>query len=273
MSAVDLLLGYPFLQRAFLAALLVALLCGVLGVYVVLRGLSMLGDGLAHISFAGVAIGLVAGIYPLAVALVVAVAGALVIQALRSREVVRADTAVGILFTAGLALGILVVSRGRAGVDVASYLFGNLLAVTSGDLVLVSVLAALLLGLFFAFQKEMLYVTFSEEAARLSGLPVAALNTLFTVATAVSVVVAARIVGVLLVSALLVVPAAAALQRTRSFRATLVASVLYGTGSVVLGTLAALQWDAATGASIALASTFLFAAAVMVRAARARLTA
>ena len=273
MNAIDLLLGYPFLQRAFLAALLVALLCGVLGVYVVLRGLAMLGDGLAHISFAGVALGLVAGVYPLGLALVVAVAGALVIQLLRSREVVRADTAVGILFTAGLAMGILVVSRGRGGVDVSSYLFGNLLAVTTADLVLVSVLAALLLGLFFAFQKELLYVTFSEEAARLSGLPVGALNTLFTVATAVSVVVAARIVGVLLVSALLVVPAAAALQRTRSFRGTLVASVAFGAGSVVLGTLAALQYDAATGASIALAGTLLFAGAVAWRAAAARLTA
>ena len=269
MSAVDLLLSYSFLQRALLAALLVALLCGVLGVYVVLRGLAMLGDGLAHISFAGVAIGLVAGVYPLAVALVVAVAGAFAIQALRSRDVVRTDTAVGILFTAGLALGILVVSRGRAGgVDIGSYLFGNLLAVTAGDLWLVGGASVALLALFALFQKELLYVTFSEEAAKLSGLPVAALNALFTVATAMSVVVAARIVGVLLVSALLVVPAAASLQATRSFRGTLVASVLYGLASVLLGTVAALQWDLATGATIALASTGLFGVAVLARLTR-----
>lgn len=264
MSAVELFLTYPFLQRALLAALIVAALCAALGVYVVLRGLSMLGDGLAHISFAGVALGLVLGFYPLALALVAAVAGALLIHVLRAKEVVRGDTAIGILFTAGLALGILLVSRsGGLGVDLTSYLFGNLLAVSGRDVLLVTSVAVVLLAVLLVLHKELFAVTFSEEAAKLSGLPVGLLNVLFTAATAASIVVAARIVGVLLVSALLVVPAATALQFERSFRATLIWSVGLGLASVVAGVYAAAQWGYATGASIALTSTILFAVVVL----------
>ena len=263
MSAIDLFLDHPFLQRALFAALVVAALCAALGVYVVLRGLSMLGDGIAHISFAGVALGLVLGIYPLGLALAAAILGALVIQALRSREVVRGDTAIGIIFTAGLALGILLVSRSRGlGIDLSAYLFGNLLAVSAADVVLVGLVAVALLAILLVLHKELLYVTFNEEAARLSGLPVAALNVLFTAATAASIVIAARVVGVLLVSALLIVPAASALQFQRSFRKTLVLSVAFGLVSVLAGIYAAAQYSLATGASVALAATALFALSV-----------
>lgn len=265
-DAVRLFVEFPFLQRALLAALLVGVLCAALGVYVVLRGLSLIGDGLAHLSFAGVALGLALGVYPLPLAIVFAVVGALVIQALRSRELVRGDTAIGILFTAGLATGIVIVSRSRGlGTDVSSYLFGNLLAVTSTDLALIAGVATALLALLALFHKEFLYITFSEEAARLSGLPVGALNTVFTALTAVSIVVAARVVGILLVSALLVVPAAASLQWARSFRRAILASAGLGVASVLLGVLAATGYDLATGASIALASTALFAAALASR--------
>ena len=259
MSAIELFLDYPFMQRALLAALIVAALSAALGVYVVLRGLALLGDGLAHISFAGIALGLVLGIYPLALALVAAILGALAIHALRAREIVRGDTAIGILFTAGLALGILIVSRNRGvGADLAGYLFGNLLAVSARDVAVVAIAAAILLALLVLLHKELFYITFSEEAARLSGLPVAALNVVFTAATAASVVIATRIVGVLLVSALLIVPAATALQLGRSFRATLAWSIGFGFLSVTLGVFAAAQWGLATGASVALASTLLF---------------
>lgn len=271
MSAIDLFLDYPFMQRALLAALIVAALCATLGVYVVLRGLSLLGDGLAHISFAGIALGLVLGLYPLALALVAAVLGALAIHALRSKEIVRGDTAIGILFTAGLAVGILLVSRNRGiGADLASYLFGNLLSVSAQDVVLVAGVAAVLLALLLLLHKELFYATFSEEAARLSGLPVGALNVVFMAATAASIVVASRIVGVLLVSALLIVPAATALQLGRSFRATLAWSVGFGLFSVAAGVFAAAQWGLATGASVALASTLVFVVVTLAKRLGAR---
>lgn len=234
----------------------------------------MLGDGLAHISFAGVALGLVLGFYPLAIALIAAVLGALAIHALRAKEVVRGDTAIGILFTAGLATGIVLVSRSRGlGIDLSSYLFGNLLAVTSSDVVAVGAIALVLLGALVVLHKELFYTTFSEESARLSGLPVGLLNVLFTIATAASIVVAARIVGVLLVSALLIVPAATALQFGRSFRATLAISVAAGLASVVAGIWIAAEYGLATGATVALAATALFAIVVIGKRALPRASA
>lgn len=265
MSALDFV-GYEFFQRAIVAAIVVATLCAVLGVYVVLRGLSMLGDGLAHVSLAGVALGVVVGAYPLVFALGAAIAGALAIQVLRSREIVRADTAIGILFTAGLATGILVMTRSAgASRDLDSYLFGRLLGASATDVWVLAGVAVALLLTFALLQKELLYVTFSEQAARLSGLPVGALNVVFTVATASAVVVASRVVGVLLVSSLLVVPAATSLQLARSFRSTIVVSVLFGVAAALGGLFAAAQWDAPVGASIALASTALFALAALAR--------
>lgn len=271
-DAIQLFLDYPFMRRALLAALAVAILAAVLGVYVVLRGLSLLGDGLAHISLTGVALGFVLGIYPLLMALVAAIVGAVLIQTLRSREVVRGDTAIGILFTAGLALGILIISQGPGtGVALESYLFGNILAVSAQDVTMIAVVAAVLLATFALLHKEMLYVTFNEEAARLSGLPVGVLNVVFTVVTAASIVVAARVVGVLLVSALLVVPAATSLQLARSFRGALLFSVIAGVASVLVGVLAAAQYGTPTGASIALASNAVFGATVLAKSSIERL--
>lgn len=263
MTALEYFLAYDFARWQLLAALVVALLCSALGVYVVLRGMSMLGDGLAHISFAGIALGLVLGLHPLPVAFALALAGALVIQALRSRQIVRGDAAIGILFTAGLALGVLLVSKaGGTGVNAQAYLFGNLASVQRQDAWLVSGLGLLLVLVLALFHKELLSITFHEEAARLSGVPVALVNTLFTALTAASIVVAARVVGVLLVSALLVVPAAASLQLARSFRAAVLLSVGFGLLSVLAGVYASTEHGLPTGASVALAATLLFALVV-----------
>lgn len=273
-TPLDLVINYPFLQRALLAALVVAALAGLLGIYVVLRGLSLIGDGLAHISFAGVALGLTLGIYPLGFALVFAIIGALIIQALRTSGKVRGDTAIGILFTAGLAFGIIVISKQKGfGVDLTTYLFGNILAVTNADLILVGAVALGLLVVFALLRKEFFYVTFSEEAARLSGLPVGALNVLFTVLTAATIVVAARLVGILLVSALLIVPAATSLQFARSFRFALALSVVVGLVSVLVGLYVAIAYGLATGASIALSSTLIFGLALGGKALASRLRA
>lgn len=263
--AHELFFEYAFLQRAIFAALIIAVLSGVLGVYVVLRGLSMLGDGIAHISFAGVAIGLAFGIYPLGFALLAAILGALAIHFLQTYGLVKSDAAIGILFTAGLALGILIVSAGPGfGTSVHTFLFGNLLAVTERDLWFIGILAVVLVALLVALRKELFYVTFSPEAARISGVPVGALDVIFTIVVASTIVVAVRIVGVLLVSALLVVPAASALQVARSFRTALAASVAFAVAGVLAGVYFSVPFGTATGASIALATTLFFVLSTMV---------
>lgn len=272
-NPIDLFLQYGFYRRAVIAALLVAVVAGALGIHVVLRGLSLIGDGLGHIGLAGVAIGLVVGIWPLGFALVAAVLGALTIQLLQAKNVVKGDTAIGILFTAGLGIAVLLLSSGPGfGPSADAFLFGNLLSVGPTDLYVVAVLAAGILLFLTLAGKELFATTLNAEDARLSGVPVFWVELGFTLATAASVVVAVRVVGALLVSGLLIVPAAASLQLARSFQAALLGSVAIGVAAVLLGIWWATAAGVATGAAIAVASVGLFAAATLV-ARRPRRTA
>jgi zinc transport system permease protein len=256
--------GYDFMLRALLAGVLVALLCSLVGVFTVLRGMGMISDGLGHVSFAGVAIGLLVGAFPLEFALLASILGAITIQLLRERGLLKGDVAIGLVFTAGLAIGIAIISHGHGlGVNVSSYLFGNILAVTASDVELVFGLGLLLSATILVFYKEFMYLTFNEEAARVSGLPVGALNLFFSILIGAGVALAARVVGVLLVSALIVVPAAAALQHARSFKWTLAGAAGLGVLAVVLGLYASFSLDVAAGSAIALVSIgeFIVAAA------------
>lgn len=270
MSAIELFLEHPFLQRALLAALLIAFVAAVLGVYVVLRRMSLIGDGLAHVSLTGVAVGFIFGMYPLGWALVAALVGGIGIHLLMEKGIVKSDAAIGIIFTGGLALGILMISADRGlGVDTHDYLFGNLLAVTGFDVAVVAVLCTLLFLVLLLLSKELFFITFSSEAARIAGLPVRILDLLFTGLTAVAVVVSVRIVGVLLVTALLVVPAASALQLARSFKAALILSAGFGLTATLAGIWVAVTYGTATGASIAVTAIALFLLAVVAGRVRA----
>ena len=259
MSFLADLVEYEFLRNALFAGLLVATICATLGVYLVLRNMSLLGDGLAHISFGGVAIGLAAGLLPFWSALVAAILGAVTIHLLRERGLMKGDAAIGILFTAGLATGVLVISATQGLVNVHGYLFGSLLAIPREDLWLIGGVGAALVLLLLVFHREFFYMTYSEEAARVSGLPVHFLNLLFVSLTAAAIVSAARVTGVLLVSALIIVPASSALQLGRSFAATILWSIGFGLLSVVLGLGVSVEYGTAPGATIALANIGLFA--------------
>jgi zinc transport system permease protein len=263
--------GYDFMQRALVAGLSVAVVASLLGVFNILRGMALVSDGLAHVSLAGVALGLAFGLYPVWMGLLAAICGGLSVQILRERQLAKSDTAIGIIFSAGLAVGIALISRGgRLNVNAGNYLFGSILAVTRTDLVTVAVAGAVVLAALLLFYKEMLYLAFNEQAARVSGLPVNTLNTGFMILTATTVVLVVRVVGVLLASALMIVPAAASLQVARSFRGALLLSVALGMVCVVLGLYASFVVDIASGAAIALASTLVFV--VMVAVSRIRRT-
>ncbi len=266
MNAIEILLEFPFMQRALLAAVAVAVVCGFLGVFIVLRGMSMLGDGIAHMSFAGVALGVATGFYPFSIALVTAVIGAIALHFLRAYKVVAGDTAIGILFTAGLATGVVIISySGGLNVGLHTYLFGSILTILPRDVWFVVAVGAALILLFVLFYKEFLYLTLSEEAAQVAGLPVAFLNILFTAVAAATIVAAARVVGILLVSALLIVPAAASLQLARSFRTVILLSMTFGVVAAVTGMLAAAEYGLAPGGAIALVSTAIFIGSVTMK--------
>jgi zinc transport system permease protein len=261
----ELFLSDPYFERVFLTALVVAAVGGVLGVFLVLRNLSLLGDGIAHIAFAGIAIAFAAGFLPLPTSIVWASLGALTIQELRRRGIVKGDTAIGIIFTTSLALGYMLIYKGSVRVDVESFLFGNLLFATTSDLNL-ALGTALIVAVFLALLWRPLFaLTFDLESAEVLGLPIRTLESVFTVLVAASIVVAARVVGVLLVSSLVVVPAATSLQFARGFRGALLLAPLIALATVTVGMFVSATWVFPAGTSIALVSGALFLGAVSLR--------
>ena len=250
---------YGFMQRALLAGLLVGGICGLLGVFVVLRRTSQLGDSLAHAAFGGVALGVMLGIYPVYAALVVAVAGAIAIHALRERGV-YGDLAVTIVYATGLAGGVFLISfSGGLNVDLLSLLFGSILTVSWTDVTMIAGLFVLALSVLALLYKEIFAFAFDPEGARVSGVPVQGLDVGFTVLTAVAVVLSMRAVGILLVAPLLVLPAASSMRLRLGMRATIAGAVGFALLAIVAGLLLSYFLDTATGATIVLVALLCFA--------------
>jgi ABC-type Mn2+/Zn2+ transport system permease subunit len=253
------ILGYAFMQRALAASLLIGTVSAVIGVYVVLRGLAFIGAGIAHASFGGVALGFLLGINPILTAVVFCLATAWGIAWTSWRAEVREDTAIGIFFAATMALGILFIGLMRDyNVDLFGYLFGSVLAVTQEDLWLslgLGVGVLLTVGLFF---KELLFVTFDPEMAQVSGLPAGVLYVLLLSLMALAIVLSIKVVGIILVSALIVIPAAAAYQLTEDFRWMMLLAVVIGNLSAIVGLFLSYGLDTASGATMVLIATTFF---------------
>jgi ABC-type Mn2+/Zn2+ transport system permease subunit len=253
------ILGYAFMQRAVLASVLVGTATAVIGVYVVLRGLAFIGAGIAHASFGGVALGFLLGINPLVSAIVFCLGTAWGIAWTSRRTEVREDTAIGIFFAATMSLGILFIGlMGEYNVDLFGYLFGSVLSVTPADLWLASVLAVGVLAIVGLLFKEFLFITFDPEMAQVSGLPAGRLYILLLSIMALTVVLSIKVVGIILASAMIVIPAAAAYQLTQDFRAMMGVAVLIGNVSAVAGLLLSYALDTASGATMVLTATLIF---------------
>lgn len=261
-------LGLEFMQRALVAGILVGSLASYYGVFVVQRGLSFLGSGLAHSAFGGVALGLLLGAEPLWIALPFTVAAALAIAWVRDRTTLGADTAVGVVFSVAFALGVVFLSlRREYSADAFTYLFGSILSVTPGDLRL-TVAVALLALLASPLWGRWAYATFDRELALADRLPVARDDYVLSVLIAVTVVVAVKVVGIMLISAFLVIPAATARLLVRTFRTMTHVSMALGTTSAVLGLWASYALDVPSGATIILVQAAAFALAMAARAVR-----
>ena len=248
------------MQRAFIGGILIAMLCAVIGVFLVLRRMALIGDGLAHISFGGIAAGVFFNVYPLLSALVFSILAALGIQKLKQMKV-YSDSAIAIFFSFGLALGVVLVSLSHGfNMDLMSYLFGSILAVSENDILLILSVGLATLAALVLFYKELFYITFDEESARASGVPVESLNTMLLVLAAVAVVLSMQVVGILLVSSFIVIPASIALPLCRSFRQSILASVLIAVLSVIAGLLLAYYFNLAAGGAIVLVLVAAFAA-------------
>jgi len=253
------LFQYAFMQHAILAGIMVACICPVIGIFLVVRRLALIGDGLGHISFAGVAAGWLWGVYPVYTAALFAVCGGIGIEMLRQKQRHYADMVLAVVFYTGIALAIVFTSMVRSsGTNLLSYLFGSIVTVTARDVTLIYGLGGGILLIIGLLYKELLYVSCDEDAARVNGLRVSCHNLLLVILTAVTVSVAMRVVGILLVSALMIVPVAAGLQMGRSFAGTMGWAVFFAEVSVVAGLYASFYLDFAPGGAIVLTAVLLF---------------
>jgi ABC-type Mn2+/Zn2+ transport system permease subunit len=252
-------LGYAFMQRALLAGAVIGAVCAIIGVYVVLKGLSFIGAGIAHASFGGVALGFLLGLNPVLTAVVFCLATAWGIGLVARKSQVKEDTAVGIFFASTMALGILFIGLMRGyNVDLFGYLFGSILAVGEQDVWVTLGLGAGVLVVVGVFFKELLFVTFDPEMAEVTGVPAGRVYFLLISLVALTIVLSIKVVGIVLVSALIVTPAAAAYQLTEDFRRMMALAVVIGVSSTVGGLLLSYPLNTASGATIVLLATLVF---------------
>ncbi|SCG60655.1 metal ABC transporter permease [Micromonospora inositola] len=247
------LFQYDFMLRALVGALVIGLAAPALGIYLVQRRLALIGDGIGHVALTGVGAGLLLNRSPVLVAVIAATLGAIVIELVRSRGRTSGDLALALLFYGGIAGGVMLVGLSDASsASLNSYLFGSLTTTSPADLTTILVLGVAIGALMLALRPALFAVCHDEEYARVSGLPVRALNLLLAVTTAVTVTIAMRAVGVLLISALMVVPVATAQQVTRGFRSTMTAAMALGLFAAGAGIWVAATADTAPGASVVL---------------------
>ena len=263
-------LPYPFerefMQLALVAGLVVGACAPLIGTFLVQRRLSLLGDGIGHLAFAGVAGGLLVGVWPVWSALAVSAAGALAVDRLRSKGRAQGDLALAIFFYGGIAAGVVLVSlAGSLDANLLTYLFGTILTVERGEVWVVVALGTVIVTAIAFGHRALFAMVVDEEWARVAGLPVEGLNALLAVLTALTIVASMRIVGILLVAAMMVLPVASAQLLARSQRAVLVWASGLGVSSVVIGLAAARQWGLAPGGTIVLVAvgTFLVLTVVL----------
>jgi zinc transport system permease protein len=253
------ILSYPFMQRALIAALLTGLIAPAIGTYVVQRRMSLLGDGLGHVALAGVGLALLTGTAPIPIAVVACVAGAVLVEVLRQRGKASGDVGLAILFYGGLAAGVFLSGISGAGAaGLVQYLFGSLTTVTTSDLTLVAALALVVLVPTLGLAPQLYAVSTDEEFARTQGLRVRLYHIAVVSLAAVTVALAMRTVGLLLVSALMVVPVAAARNLVRGFTAGLSCAVVIGVVTAVGGAVGSFYANAAPGAFIVLLAIVVF---------------
>jgi len=267
------ILQYAFMRRALVAALLIGLAAPSVGVYLVQRRLALIGDGLGHVALAGVAAGVLTSNAPVLTALIAAVLGAVAIELIRARGRTSGDVALAVLFYGGIAGGVVIISQAPGGTpgNLNTYLFGAITTTTTGDLRVFAVLTLVVLLVTHGLGRYLFAVSNDEEYALASGLPVLPLNLLLAIVTAVTVVVSMRVVGLLLISALMIIPIATAQLLTRSFRATVLLATGLGTAASLAGVTTSFYTDTPSGGTIVLIAIGVFIVVATAVAIRQRL--
>lgn len=259
-------LRYAFIQRALLTGSFIAVSCAFLGVYLVLRRLALIGEGLAHVCFGTIGLALLLNASPLAVSIPLVLLAALAILALSEKTTICGDAAIGLLASLGIALGVLLASLGGGfNVDLFSYLFGNILAISTGEVLFSIVLSLAVILVVILFYHELFAITFDEDYATVLGIKTRWINKMLILCTALTIVIGIKVVGALLVSSLIIFPSVTALQVARGFKSTLILAALFSITSVILGICMSYLFDLPTGATIVLVNAIFFCIAFTTR--------
>lgn len=260
------MLSYDFMQRALVAAALIGLVAPLIGVFLVQRRLALLGDGMGHVALAGVGLAFLVGTAPVPTALAAAAIGAVVIELIRSRSRTAGDLALALIFYGGIAGGVFFTSLagGRSSTALNQYLFGSLSTVATSDIGWLVGVSLLVLAVMLVFGRELFVMALDPDVARTQGVRTVGMSMLLTVMAALTVVIGMRTVGLLLVSAIMIVPIAAAQQLTRSFRSTAVLGVVVGELAALLGLVVSFELDVPPGPSIVFLALGLFAVCAVV---------
>ena len=259
------MLSYEFMQRAFIAGIFIAILASLSGTFVVLRRYSLISETLAHSALVGVAVGLVAGYNPLWVAVAVAIISAWLIEYLRSSFELYSDAILAILLSGSLALAVIIVSLGGAfNNSLFSYLFGSILSVSDSDVITIVIFGSLSLLFLLLFAKELYFIAYDEEVAKTSGIKVKFLNFLLVTVVAIIIALSIRVVGSLLIGALMVIPTVAALQYRVGFRPTMLLSLFFALFSVIFGMSLSYYFSLPSGATIVLCVIVVFIISLLI---------
>jgi zinc transport system permease protein len=250
---------FAFMQRALITGTAVAVICSLMGLFLVLRRQSLFGDAMSHVAFGGIALGIFLNLYPLWTAFIVAVLSALGITKLRESTKIPSDSAIAVLLSSGLALGVVLISLSKGfNLDLFSFLFGSILLVGIQDEITVLALCIAIISIVCLLYKKLVYITFNEEQAKVSGLDVSKINYLFIVLASITVITSIRLVGVLLISSLIVIPNITAMMLGKGFKKTAIGSIIIAICSVEIGIIFSYIWDIAPGGTIVLVSIVIF---------------
>lgn len=253
------ILDYNFIMRGLEAGIIIAIIAPLIGIFLVLRRYSLISDTLSHVSLAGVALGFLLGWNPIYTTLGLTTISSLCIEKLRNTKKIYGESALALFLSGGLALAIVLLSLGKGfSSNLFNYLFGSIVTVTNNDIFTILILAVLVIILLVSFYKELIYITFDEESAKVSGLPVNFINTLFIVLVAITISLSIPIIGILLISALIVIPVLTALQFRKSFIKTIIYAEIFSIFSVISGIFVSFYFNLSTGGTIVLVMLAIF---------------
>lgn len=251
--------SYDFMQRAIISGISIALLCSVVGLFLVLRRYSLFGDAVAHSSFGGIALGLLLGIYPMWTAYIISLISAIIITKIKQKFDISGEASVAVLLSSGIAVGLILISiSGGFTIDIFSFLFGSILLVSVEDTILILGLTGSILIVILLLYRQLIYSTFNEEQAKVSGIPVEKINYLIVFIAGITVVTSIQLVGILLISALIVIPNVTAIMYGRSFKQTALLSISFAISAVTVGIITSYLLDITPSGAIVMLSLAIF---------------